>query len=113
MGSYYESFLKPCPKCGGKIKDDSYDRRIRFICKPCDYIKHYPGLIQSKVSPVPIPYSDGKGGTLDPSLVKNQEYYHQHAPEDAIKEFNMWVDKENLQVSRNEKLKELINESSL
>jgi hypothetical protein len=113
MSSYYESFLKPCPYCGGKIEDGSYDRRIRFICKSCDYIKHYPGLIQSNVSPVPIPYSDGKGGTLDPSLVKNQEYYHRDAPEDAIEDFNMWVDKENLQVSRNEKLNQLIDESSL
>ena len=79
MGSYNEQYLKPCPKCGGKIKDDSYDRRIRFICKPCGYTKHYPGLIQDKVSPVPIPYSDGKGGVLEPHLVKHQEYYHQHA----------------------------------
>ena len=108
MGSYSEQYLKPCPKCGGKIKDDSYDRQIRFLCKPCDYIKWYPGLIQDKVSPVPIPYSDGKGGVLEPHLVKHQEYYHYNASEIAIEEFNIWVDKENLQVSRNEKLEDLL-----
>jgi len=108
MGSYSEQYLKPCPKCGGKIKDDSYDRRIRFLCKPCDYTKWYPGLIQDKVSPVPIPYSDGNGGVLEPHLVKHQEYYHYNASEIAIEEFNMWVDKENLQVSRNEKLEDLL-----
>ena len=108
MGSYSEQYLKPCPKCGGKIKDDSYDRRIRFICKPCGYTKPYPGLIQDKVSPVPIPYSDGKGGVLEPHLVKHQEYYHQYAPEKAIEHFNKWVDSENIQEVRNKKIEEIL-----
>jgi len=108
MGSFYEKLLKPCPYCGGKVVDDSYDRRIRFICKPCGYTKPYPGLIQDKVSPVPIPYSDGKGGTLDPSLVKHQEYYHQYAPEKAIEDFNKWVDSENIQEVRNKKIEEIL-----
>ena len=109
MGSYSEEHLKPCPHCDGKVTDDSYDRRIRFQCKPCGWINHYPGLIQNKVSPVTIPYSDGKGGTLDPKDVKNQEYYHQFANEEAIEEFNKWVDKENLQKSREGKINQILN----
>ena len=109
MSNWIEQFLKPCPYCNGKITDHSYDRRTVFKCKPCDLYKDYPGLLQTKVSPVLVPYIDNYGNPVDAKDVKNQEYYHQHASEEAIEEFNKWVDKENLQKIREEKLTKIFN----
>jgi hypothetical protein len=109
MSSWDEQFLKPCPYCNGKITDHSYDRRIVFKCEPCSLYKDYPGLLQTKISPVPVPYVDKDGNRVDPKDVKNQEYYHQHAGEEAVDEFNKWVDKENLQKTREEKLTKIFN----
>ena len=75
MSSWDEQFLKLCPYCNGKVTDHSYDRRIVFKCEPCSLYKDYPGLLQTKVSPVPVPY----------------------------------VDKENLQKTREEKLTKIFN----
>jgi len=98
---YYEKYLNPCPICGGSIIDKSYDRRIVFRCSVCNYDKCYPGVVQTKVSPVPIPY---KGGNFDD---RYQEYYHQNAYLFAIEEFNKWVSSE----IRNKKIKSILNEN--
>lgn len=108
MSQYYEQFLKPCPVCDGKITDKSYDRGIIFKCFPCGYSKEYPGLLQTKVSPVPIPYVDKEGNKIDPKDVKCQEYYHSRATEDAISEFNKWVDERNSSRTRDSKIDEVL-----
>lgn len=107
MSNYYEQFLDPCPYCDGEIIDKSYDRGIVFVCSDCGNTKNYPGLLQMVKNGYPIPYSDGNGGTLDPSKVKYQEYYHQDAPENAVKEFNKWAQNTKLQRQREKKLKEI------
>ncbi len=111
MSSYYEKFLKPCPVCDGSITDDSYDRGIRFGCKSCGYTKSYPGLIQSKVSSVPMPMVDGDGMPIDPKDVKHQEYYHQNANDFAVAEFNKWVDDRNSCIARNSKIEDVLKKS--
>lgn len=80
--------LLPCPFCGGDFVDKSYDRGTTFKCEPCGYDRHFPGLLQMKVSEVPIPYVDKEGKRVDPKDVKFQEYYHQFAKRDAIIEMN-------------------------
>ena len=106
--AYREQCLKSCPYCGEKVTDNSYDRKIVFRCKICDWYKDYPGIIQTEINSIPIPYSDGKGGILDPSLVKNQEYYHQYASDYAVEKFNEWVDAEKLIKLREEKINNIL-----
>lgn len=108
MGSLNKDKLLNCPYCNEEISDDSYDRRIVLRCKKCDWTKSYPGLLQPTPSKVPIPYSDGKGGILDPSLVKYQEYYHYQANENAINEFNNWVKNIILQEERGQKINQIL-----
>lgn len=107
MSNYYEQFLDACPYCDGEVRDESYDRQIVFVCEDCGHRKGYPGLLQTVKNDFPIPYSDGNGGTLDPSKVKNQEYYHKDAPLNAVKEFNQWVVNTKLQREREKKLKQM------
>jgi hypothetical protein len=107
MSAYYEEYLDSCPFCDGVIRDKSYDRGIVFVCEDCGHRKDYPGLLQMVKNQYPIPYSDGKGGTKDPSEVKNQEYYHKDASLNAVKEFNDWVKAKRLERSREKKLKSL------
>lgn len=113
MISYTEKQLKPCPVCDVLVTDDSFDRGIRFTCKPCGYVKSYPGLLQTKVSSVPIPYVDKDGVAIDPKDVKYQEYYHSNATEEAIESFNNWVDERTLSKTRNNKLEQLLTKTKI
>lgn len=110
MGAFNEQYLKKCPFCNGDIKDDSYDRRIVFRCVNCNIVKSYPGLLQTEVSSVPIPYSDGNGGYINPEDIKVQEYYHQFANEIAVEEFNKWVDTENIKIVRDYKISDVLGD---
>lgn len=86
--SYTEKKLKPCPFCGGKIIDSSYDRGIVFKCIPCGYRRCFPGLLTTVKNEQPIPYVDKKGNPVKPADVKYQEYYHYENTEKAIIEMN-------------------------
>lgn len=108
MGEFYEKSLKPCPVCDGKITDKSFDRGIRYCCVGCGFTKSYPGLLQIKVNNYPIPYIDKDGKPIDPKDVKNQEYYYCNANEDAIAEFNNWVDSRNNSKLRDIKIDQIL-----
>lgn len=65
---------------------EAYNIMLNFICLSCNNKKTYPGLIQKKVSDTPI----ARPGNRKYSK-KDQEYYHTHAIDDAVNEFNNWV----------------------
>ena len=69
--------LVPCPWCGAIPQIKAYDRFIVYECE-CGEIKEYPGLLQTKESPVLA--------SAPESAIK--EYYHKDADYEAMLAWN-------------------------
>lgn len=69
--------LLPCPWCGAIPRIEAYDRLIVYECE-CGERKAYPGLLQTKESPV--------FASAPESAIK--EYYHKDADYEAMLAWN-------------------------
>ena len=88
--------LRPCPFCGNRFEEKSYDRVISFKCQTCNYERSFPGLLQSKPDPnnvVRVPHCDKDGIRIE---FENEEewqieYYHKDAFEIARIKMNQRI----------------------
>jgi hypothetical protein len=97
--------LLPCPFCGNKFTETSYDRGITYNCTTCKYHRSFEGIVQYNISPVQIQHRDQEGNMIPFTDDKYPEYYHQFAHEIAIAEMNKrWVP---IEKQRSDKIKRL------
>ena len=81
--------LLPCPFCGGKYSERSYDRMIVYECVHCGYSRAFNGLLQAVPNDKPIlQYKNDIGGIDRIKPEEAKEWYHSDAHEKAIEEMN-------------------------